>query len=68
MSIAVLGEIEKLINEHGSAVILKERIALAQDQYAALEKKLSESESHTKAAELRAKNLESSVWSMITTS
>ena len=29
--------LEKLINEHGSAVILKERIALANDKYAALE-------------------------------
>lgn len=35
---------EKLINEHGSAVILKERIALAEDKYAALEQKLSASE------------------------
>ncbi len=31
--------IEKLINEHGSATILRERIALASDQYIALEKK-----------------------------
>jgi chromosome segregation ATPase len=31
--------IEKGINEHGSAVILKERIDLARDQYYALEKK-----------------------------
>jgi len=44
--------IEKLITEHGSAAILKERIALVKEQYAALEKKLSESE-------LRAKGLES---------
>lgn len=36
--------LEKLINEHGSAAILRERIALANDKYAALEKKLSESE------------------------
>jgi len=34
-----LDGIEKLITEHGSAVILKERIALASEQYAALEKK-----------------------------
>lgn len=34
-----LDGIEKLIIEHGSAAILKERIALASDQYAALEKK-----------------------------
>jgi len=44
--------IEKLITEHGSAAILKERIALVQDQYAALEKKLADSE-------FRAKELES---------
>jgi FtsZ-binding cell division protein ZapB len=35
-----LDSIEKLINEHGSATILRERIALANDQYAALEKKV----------------------------
>jgi len=48
----LLDGIEKLINEHGSAVILKERIALANDKYAALEQKLA-------ASELRAKELES---------
>lgn len=48
----LLDGIERLINEHGSAVILKERIALANDKYAALEQKLADSE-------LRAKNLES---------
>jgi hypothetical protein len=38
----LLDGIEKLINEHGSAAILKERIALANDQYAALERKTLE--------------------------
>ena len=33
----LLDGLEKLINEHGSAVILKERIALANDKHAALE-------------------------------
>lgn len=42
MAIPILGEIERLINEHGSASILKERLALASDQYGSLEKKLSE--------------------------
>lgn len=42
MALPILGEIERLINEHGSAAILKERLALASDQYAALEKKVSE--------------------------
>ena len=40
----LLDGFEKLINEHGSANILKERIALAEDKYAALEQKLSECE------------------------
>lgn len=48
----LLDGLEKLINEHGSAVILKERIALANDKFAALEQKLA-------ASELRAENLES---------
>ena len=48
----LLDGFEKLITEHGSAVILKERIALANDKYAALEQKLADSE-------LRAKNLDS---------
>jgi DNA repair exonuclease SbcCD ATPase subunit len=37
----LLDGFEKLINEHGSAVILKERIALADEKYAILEKKVS---------------------------
>lgn len=36
-----LDSIEKLINEHGSATILKERIQLANDKYSALEDKVS---------------------------
>ena len=39
--VGFLDSIEKLITEHGSAAILKERIALANDKYAALEKKVS---------------------------
>jgi len=34
-----LDSIEKLINEHGSAAILRERIALLNEQHAAVEKK-----------------------------
>lgn len=37
----ILDGFEKLINEHGSAAILKERIALANDQYSFLEKQKS---------------------------
>lgn len=40
----LLDGFEKLINEHGSAVILKERIALANDKFSALEQKLSDAE------------------------
>ena len=39
MSLNPLALLEKAINEHGSAVILKERLALASDQFSALEKK-----------------------------
>ena len=46
-----LDGIEKLINEHGSAVILKERITLANDKYSALEDKLSEVEAKLNAVE-----------------
>ena len=50
----LLDGFEKLINEHGSAVILKERIALANDKYAALEQKLSASDAANK--QLRSEN------------
>ncbi len=38
----LLDGIEKLINEHGSVVILKERIALAAEQYSTLEAEKNE--------------------------
>jgi len=38
----IFGEIERLITEHGSAGILRERLELAKEQHAALEKKISE--------------------------
>lgn len=47
----LLDGFEKLINEHGSAAILKERIALANDKYTALERKLSDTGSRAKAFE-----------------
>ena len=40
-----LDSIERLINEHGSAVVLRERILLANDQYAQLERKVAELQS-----------------------
>ena len=42
MSLNPFTAIEKLITEHGSAAILRERLALASDQYAALERRISE--------------------------
>ena len=50
----LLDGLEKLINEHGSAVILKERIALANDKYSALEAKNSVLEAENKI--LRSEN------------
>jgi hypothetical protein len=38
----LLDGIEKLITEHGSASILRERIAFAREQYSALESRVSE--------------------------
>jgi len=46
---AFLDGIERLINEHGSAVILKERIALANDKHSMLEDKIQALESENKA-------------------
>lgn len=48
----LLDGIERLINEHGSSTILRERIALANDKYALLESKVA-------ALEQQVKNLES---------
>ena len=53
----LLDGFEKLINEHGSAVILKERIALANDQYVALGQKLSLCESSVVQLEAENKTL-----------
>lgn len=38
----ILSDLERLITEHASASVLKERIALAEDKYAALERKVKE--------------------------
>lgn len=46
---SLLDGIEKLITEHGSAAILKERIELANDKYAALEAELHESTARANA-------------------
>lgn len=44
----LLDGIEKIINEHGSATILRERISLAEDKYSALERKAAELEKENK--------------------
>lgn len=45
---SLLDGLEKLISEHGSATILRERISLANDKYAALERKASDFEIENK--------------------
>lgn len=44
----IFGGIERLITEHGSASILKERLLLIADKYAALEQSLIHAQSETK--------------------
>jgi hypothetical protein len=46
---SILGDLERLIIEHGSAAIMKERLALVRDQMESLEKEV---------ADLKAKNAE----------
>lgn len=50
--------LEKLINEHGSAAILLQRLELAKDQYADLEKKLQASEGKRAEAEAKSQRFE----------
>ncbi len=46
---SLFGNIEKLITEHGSAAVLRERIKLAQEKYELLERKLADAkEDHAK--------------------
>jgi len=56
MTLNPIAAIEKLINEHGSAAILRERLSLASDQYSALEGKVTELQ--TKTEQLEAQNEE----------
>ena len=58
MAFPFLAEIERLINERGSAAIMKERLALAAEQYAALEKKLADAEARTSKAEADSQRFE----------
>lgn len=54
----IFGGIEKLITEHGSAAILKERLLLVADKYAALEKTLAACETNAKDAVSEKEHLE----------
>lgn len=48
---AILDSIKELINEHGSADILRERITLAEDKYQELERKLAKETERAETAE-----------------
>ena len=68
MSLNPITAIEKLINEHGSAKILQERLALAADQFSILERdnidlrvKLGEADAKLSALESRNSDLEQQV-------
>ena len=54
---ALLDNLEKLINEHGSATILKERIELVNDKYSLLEDKNSSLQAKVKELESQNKTL-----------
>lgn len=54
----LLDGLEKLINEHGSATILKERIALANDKFSALEKEFAASKQQVTDLKARVTELE----------
>ena len=54
----LLDDLEKLINEHGSTAILKERIALANDKYSLLENKNQLLEENNSILEEKIKSLE----------
>ncbi len=53
----IFGQLEKLINEHGSAQILRERLGLAADQYAALEKKATNLEAENQSLRQQVESL-----------
>lgn len=60
----LLDGFEKLINEHGSAVILKERIALANDKYAILEKEASVLKSENERLKLDNEECQKQRWAL----
>lgn len=69
----LLDGFEKLINEHGSAAILRERIDLANDKYASLERKAEElnrerddARARLSEAEARIRDVEAQIAKMAT--
>ena len=64
----IFNGIEKLINEHGSAKILGERLLLAKDQNSAQEKRISELEVQLKESEAEKTTLRSQLQSSQTKS
>lgn len=58
MNLPVFGEIEKLIDEHGSAEILKAGLELAKDRYEVLEVKRAELEEKVRQLESEKRGLE----------
>lgn len=63
--ILVLSIIEKLINEHGSSTILKERLELVNDKYEALEAKLINSEKENEFLRKKVESLKKQVEAQI---
>ena len=61
MAIPILGEIERLITEHGSAVILKERVAQLREQMELLEKKATAFERENEELKTKCITLEGQV-------
>jgi hypothetical protein len=58
MPIPFLSEIERLITEHGSAAVLRERLALANDRFVNLERQVSELEQENAGLRERCDELE----------
>lgn len=58
---SIFQDIERLITEHGSAAILRERLALAAEQYAALEKKVVELQAENERLESENSKLQEQV-------
>lgn len=57
----IFQDIERLITEHGSAAILRERLTLAAEQYAALEKKVDELQAENERLESENSKLQEQV-------